>query len=218
MGNQNLHFDLVEKRLREAQLEIKDGWLLNFRGQGLFSSLIRLGSNGPWTHSGLSIWTRGELMCAEIREFKGGRIVTLKSQVKRYPGQIDVFEPDFEGRYRDTYSPSGAADYMMRLAGCDYGWYAVMQASLVHMPLVRLAMSAALSKFAYGRKFLQYCRASQYKAAIRKDRPPFCSMAADAAYLLGGNIDVIPNLESRLTEPTDLARSMFFKYRFSLVP
>jgi hypothetical protein len=47
--------------------------------------------------------------------------------------------------------------------------------------------------------------------------PPFCSQAVAIACRAGG-VDPVPNLADRLTEPGDLARSPFFRYRFTLVP
>ena len=33
---------------------------------------------------------------------------------------------------------------------------------------------------------------------------------------IGGGVDPVPHLADRLTEPADLARSPFFRYRFTL--
>jgi hypothetical protein len=35
---------------------------------------------------------------------------------------------------------------------------------------------------------------------------------------LGGGVDPVENLPDRLTEPADLARSPFYRYRFTLLP
>jgi len=35
---------------------------------------------------------------------------------------------------------------------------------------------------------------------------------------IGGGVDPVKHLADRLTEPADLARSPFYKYRFTLVP
>ena len=48
-------------------------------------------------------------------------------------------------------------------------------------------------------------------------RPPFCSHACAMADRLGGQVDPVPQLSDRLTEPADLARSPFYRYRFTLI-
>ena len=47
-------------------------------------------------------------------------------------------------------------------------------------------------------------------------RPPFCSEACAMADRVGGGVDPVPQLADRLTEPADLARSPFYRYRFTL--
>lgn len=212
-------FELIYKSLADVKDELGDAWLLQFRGQGFVSWLIKFGSNGPWSHSGMVIRdVRGHLMCGEVREFKGGRLVTLKSQVEKFPGQIDVFEPNFNGGWSEKYRPEKAAAFMVGMAGTDYGWYHVWQASLKHLPFVRLGIQYVASRFKWGRKYLEKCLRGQFRDAYKKDRPPFCSMAVDSAYLYGGGVDVIKNRDSEFTEPSDLAYSMFFEYRYTLNP
>jgi hypothetical protein len=88
---------------------------------------------------------------------------------------------------------------MRRLAGCDYGYRNVAAAALLHLPLVRL----------FARPETDDTQPSRY--------PPFCSEAIAFAERTGGGVDVVPNLADRLTEPSDLARSLFYKYRFTLI-
>jgi hypothetical protein len=49
-------------------------------------------------------------------------------------------------------------------------------------------------------------------------RPPFCSQACAYADRVGGAVDPVRNLADRLTEPSDLARSPFYAYLFTLLP
>jgi hypothetical protein len=87
---------------------------------------------------------------------------------------------------------------MRRLAGCDYGYSAVLAAAMLHLPLVRLAVRADVDDKAIDR------------------RPPFCSQACAMADRIGGRVDPVPHLADRLTEPADLARSSFYQYLFTL--
>ena len=87
---------------------------------------------------------------------------------------------------------------MRRLAGCDYGWWNLAGAALVHLPWLRLVVRANINDRNFSR------------------RPPFCSQAVAMAERIGGRVDPVPQLADRLTEPADLARSPFYRYRFTL--
>lgn len=183
--------------LAEAIDDIRDGDLLLFRGRGLVARLIGVAGRSEYTHAARAVWWGSDLFCCEVRELKGGRAVTLASQVRRFPGAIDVFEANPGGRWRE-YDRHGAVRYMRRLAGCDYGYRGVLTAALRHMPLWR---------------FLVAADGDDRRVAIE---PPFCSQASTMADRLGGGVDPVPHLADRLTEPADLARSPFFRYRFTL--
>jgi hypothetical protein len=183
--------------LAEVAGEIRDGDLLLFRGRGLVSRLIGVAGRSEYTHAARAVWWGGDLFCCEVRELKGGRAVTLTSQVRRFPGAIDVFEVNPSGRWRD-YDRRAAVGYIRRLAGCDYGYRGVLAAAVRHVPLWR---------------FLVRADSDDRRVA---DQPPFCSQACAMADRLGGGIDPVPHLADRLTEPADLARSPFYRYRFTL--
>ena len=175
--------------------QIRDGDLLLFRRRGLISALGR----GDHSHAAKAAWWESDLFCLEVRSWYGGRAVTLSSQVRRYPGRIDVFEVNPEDHW-PQYDRRGAVRFMRRLAGCDYGYGGVAVAALLHLPVVRM-----------------FVRANVDDRAIDR-RPPFCSHACAMADRLGGGVDPVPHLADWLTEPADLARSPFYRYRFTLVP
>ena len=187
------------KTLARARREIRDADLLLFRRRGL----IAIAGRGEHSHAGKAAWWGDELMCLEVREWHGGRAVTLASQVKRYPGAIDVFAANppstthTEGRWPD-FDRAKSTEFMRRLAGCDYGYAAVLAAAALHLPLVRTLVRPDMED------------------ASPDHRPPFCSQACAMADRIGGGVDPTPHLADRLTEPADLARSPFYKYRFTL--
>lgn len=180
--------------LTEAARTIRDGDLLLVRRRGL----IAIAGRGVHSHAAKAAWWGGDLFCLEVREWHGGRAVTLASQVRKRPGAIDVFRANPCGRWAE-YDPQGATKFMRRLAGCDYGYGAVVGAALVHLPLVRLWVRPEMED----------------ECAER--RPPFCSQACAMADRIGGGVDPVPHLADRLTEPADLARSPFYEYAFTLV-
>jgi len=187
------------KTLTQARRNIRDADLLLFRRRGL----IAIAGRGEHSHAGKAAWWGNELMCLEVREWHGGRAVTLASQVRRFPGAIDVFAanpPTGKGdnpRWPD-FDSQKSNQYMRRLAGCDYGYAAVLAAAALHLPFVRALV-----------------RPDMEDASVDR-RPPFCSQACAMADRLGGGVDPTPHLADRLTEPADLARSPFYQYRFTL--
>lgn len=183
--------------LRHAEDRICDGDLLLFRGRGFLARLIRIAGRSEYTHAARAVWWGDTLFCCEVRELQGGRAVTLESQVARLPGSIDVFETNPGDRWRG-YDQPGAVRYIRRLAGCDYGYFGVLLAALRHLPMWRL-----------------WVRPDMDDLKITS-RPPFCSEACALADRVGGGIDPVPHLADRVTEPADLARSPFYRYRFTL--
>jgi hypothetical protein len=163
------------------------------------SLLIAVAGRGEHSHAAKAAWWGQDLFCVEIRGLSGGRAVTLSSQVRRYPARIDVYQTNPENRWPD-YDRAGAARFMRRLCGCDYGYGGLAAAALLHLPLVRWFVKPDVDDEAVER------------------RPPFCSHACAMADRLGGGVDPVRHLADRLTEPADLARSPFYRYRFTLIP
>jgi hypothetical protein len=183
--------------LQQAAPHVRDGDLLLFRGRGVIARLIGVAGRSRYTHAARAIWWGDMLFCCEVRELKGGRAVTLESQVRRHPGAIDVFETNPHRRWVE-YDLAGSLRYTRRLAGCDYGYLGVLKAALRHLPVWRCLV-----------------RPDTQDKNITS-RPPFCSQAVAMADRLGGQVDPVPHLADRVTEPADLARSPFYRYRFTL--
>ncbi|TWU30211.1 hypothetical protein [Bythopirellula polymerisocia] len=184
-------------RLSETASQIWNGDLLLFRGSGLIARLIGTAGRSPYTHAARAIWWGDTLFCCEVRELKGGRAVTLASQVRKFPGRIDVFATNPDNRWAE-YDRHGAIQHMLQLTGCDYGYAGLLEAALLHVPLWRILVRPATDD-----------------AEVTR-RPPFCSEACAMADRIGGRVDPVPHLADRITEPADLARSSFYRYRFTL--
>ena len=150
------------------------------------------------SHAAKATWWDDDLFLLEVQR-TGGRAVTLSTQVEKHPGRWDVFEVNPDGRW-PQYDRRGATRLMKRLCGCHYGLRGLAAAALLHLPLVRW-----------------FVRPDMDDLAIER-RPPFCSHACAWADRIGGGIDPVRHLADRLTEPADLARSPFYRYRFTLMP
>ena len=161
---------------------IRDGDLLLFRRRGLIS----IAGRGEHEHAAKAAWWGNDLFCLEVREWFGGRAVTLSSQVARQPGRIDVFQANAQNRW-PQYDRHGATHFMRRLCGCDYGYRALLTVAMLHLPLVSLLFHPNLDDDATDRW------------------PPFCSEACSMADRLGGGVDPVEHLCDALTEPADLA-------------
>ena len=158
-----------------------------------------MAGRGEHCHAAKAAWWNDDLFCLEVQWLQGGRAVTLASQVQQYPGRMDVFQANPRNRWQH-YDRAGAVRFIRRLCGCHYGYLGLLTASFLHMPIVRW-----------------FVRPNMDDGAIDR-RPPFCSQACAMADRIGGGVDPVPHLADRLTEPADLARSPFYKYRFTLIP
>jgi hypothetical protein len=179
----------------EARSTLRDGDLLLFRRRGLIS----IAGRGDHTHAAKAAWWGVDLFCLEVREWHGGRAVTLSSQVKKFPARIDVYQTNPDDRW-PQYDRAGATAVMRRLAGCGYGYAGVAAAALLHLPFVRL-----------------FARADT-RDGQPPGRPPFCSQACAMSDRIGGGVDPVSHLADRMTLPADLARSPFYRYLFTLAP
>lgn len=183
------------RRYADVRDVIRNADLLLFRRR----SLISIAGRGIHSHAAMAAWWGVRLFCLEVREWHGGRAVTLSSQIKRYPGRIDIYRANALERWPE-FNRFRATAEMRSLAGCPYGYRGVLLAGLLHLPVVRCFVRPELDD----------------RAADR--RPPFCSQAVATATRIGGGVDPVPRLADRLTEPADLARSQFYQYRFTVIP
>jgi hypothetical protein len=198
---------LPKYNLADVQEKIQSGDLLLYRRDEFCwrrvstwgAKLIALVGRSDYTHAATVAWWGRDLMVLEVREGLGGRIVSLASQVEKYPGRIDLFTANYNNAAR-RWDRAGVVAYMRKLAGCRYGWDAIAKAALLHLWFIRWAVKPNVDD-----------------ESITID-PPFCSQARAMADRIGGGFDPVPNLADQITEPGDLARSTFYRRRFTLVP
>jgi hypothetical protein len=186
------------------QIQNADQLLFRRQRRKLISCIICAAGRGDHSHAAKAVWWtppsnshRPVLLCCEVREFKGGRAVTLSSQVHQYDQLIDVYRPNPENRW-PQYDPDGSAAYMLRLAGQQYNYAGIWRAALLHLPFTQLWATVDVDD------------ASPDGAAR------FCSQACSEADRVGGGVDPVPHLADSETEPADLARSPFYLYKFTL--
>jgi hypothetical protein len=197
----------ILKRYGEVVEQINDGDLLLFQGgHRLASLMIRVGGRSPYSHAAMAAWEGHELRLLEVTQYYGGRERSLLDVIKEEPGHWDVFEANADDRWTSNtlgpwiYNSERAVGCMKSFVGSPYGWKDLLLTALPHLALVRLFFHPDFENDHSQSKFT-----------------PFCSEAVARAHCAGG-VDPVPNLADRYTEPGDLARSLFYRYRFTLVP
>ena len=148
----------VYLHLKEAQKRIRDSDLLLFRRRGF----IAIAGRGEHNHAAKAVWWENDLFCLEVIWYCGGRAVTLASQVKQNPGRIDVYQANPHNRWPD-YDRQQAVRIMRKVCGQGYGYFGVIAATLLHLPIVRWFVHPDIDDRAIDR------------------RPPFCSQACAMA-------------------------------------
>ena len=185
----------------EAKKLIKEGDVLLFRGKGIISWLIKRYGSGLHSHAAIAHWDGEHLQCVEFREFKGGRSVSLRTQVNDTPSGIDVFRAAQKVQYENKeYNLTDAirlkiSSILMLLTGLPYGWRNIWKLALHYVPFCRLAPQNT------------------------KDEDPtkvFVGSTAVAYAYRMAYIDPVPYLADSAVTPADLARSALFQYQFTI--
>ena len=172
------------------------GDLLLYRDStSLVEILISRGGRSLYGHAGMLAKKGGRWIVLEMIQWHGGRWRYLDDAVRDDPGRWDVFLSNAGNRW--DWNRSRAVAEMNRFVGRPYGWKHLIYDGLLHLPLIRAAVPVVTSDTDADR------------------HSPFCSEAYSIACHLAG-VDMVPNLPARLTEPGDLARSLFVDYSCTL--
>jgi hypothetical protein len=182
--------------VREADLLLFRGWRLN-----PLHLLIMGLTRSPYVHAAMVAFHHGH-SCGygvfvptvlEMLQFRGGRETELFDQVRRWPGRWDLYRTN-PHRLRPEFCRVEAVRWMRELIGRRYGYWSLLRVGWRHLPIVRLLV-----------------RPETDDQMLDRRSAPFCSQAVAWACRVGG-VDPVPNRPDRLTEPGDLAQSIFFEY------
>ena len=174
----------------ETRKRIRSGDVLLYRPCNLLGRLIARLGRSEYSHAAMAAWWGERLMCLESLQGVGGRAALLSHQVHRWPGIIDVYGPIVH------LDRAVVLEAMIGITGRRYGWWSLLRAAVLHLPVARLLVRPETDDAANGTL-------------------PFCSQAVAMAYRAAG-LDLVPNLADRLTEPGDLARSADLHYLCTL--
>lgn len=188
---------IIKAKLSEVAGQMKHADLLLYRcGWKPTNLLIAAMGRSRYVHAGM-VGGDGQL-CLHMLQFRGGSDDDLVEIVARNPGSWDWFEANPDNRWPE-FNRVAAVNAMWGLIARPYGYRNVLLAAIRHLPIVRL----------FVRPLTNDNETSPY--------PPHCADAITRADRVGG-VDPVPNLADRVTEPGDLARSQFFRYRATLMP
>lgn len=191
---------------------LETGDLMVLRNPGLVSWVTR----SPASHVGTLLWREADqnsLSVAESREGRGGQVLSLSSQVRRFPGQIDIYRPT-NGCPQAVRER--AATICLNWAGYGYNYPGIWNQWIGTMPLLRLFSEKVLGK-SYD---LHDLTLSPWEAA------KYCSQLVGWSYRravyeleLKLDWDVCPGLGDRWITPGNLIHGgSFTPVALSLVP
>lgn len=198
---------------QEAKKLLKQGDILLFQGDSFVSWLIKTYSYGDYSHVGLVDLSNEIQMFCEMREFKGGRCVSLESQIRKIGSEIkkiDVFRLVSEIKYDQTLddgtiievhkvatesTKDSMVNSMLTMTGSDYGWRNIWKIVKHYLPFFRLlkpkTKDDTLSDLHICSSAVSYCIRTAFQ-------------------------DPVPFLPDHMVTPSDLSRSPLIKYQFTI--
>lgn len=180
--------------------------------------LVRTGNylarsgRSEYSHAFLLAWRNSDqstLLVAESREGRGGQLLTLSSQVRAYPGQIDIYRADGAARILRERAATIAVNW----AGKRYGYPNIAKIWLAKRPWLR-----AIAEEYYCARGWQNPFVLEETIPSPWHEPKVCSQLCcwayrQAKYELFHRLkpewrafDLAPNLNDRFVEPGDLHR------------
>lgn len=208
----------ILRKYSQVRTDIWEADILLFRGSGFFSKLIKIASKGEYSHVGLASWQwaknqRGvfipkNLELIEFREFKGGRVVNLSTQIDAYPGLIDVYRPARKMQRFSVEHPSGewtclnpieVTNTMRLMTGLPYGWKRIWLLARESLLGTRIVFAPNID--------------DEYVAKTY----PVCSGAVCRSFRKSA-FDLVKNKSDDECDPSDISRSVALSYLFTLIP
>ena len=198
----------------DAKPLIREADVLLFRGNSIWSKIIRKFTQSPYSHAGLASWHNGSnlLELIEFKEWKGGRCVNLQRVVEEYRGQIDVYRPaTFKQKWEfyplNNYvakrwiplEPRKITNTMRKLTGLPYGWKRIWWFTKQKLIGLRLF----------------YKESDIINDTVGKIVEPVCSTAVAHSFSTH-NFDLVHNRADNWMEPNHIGMSPLLSYVFTL--
>ena len=176
-----------------ARADIHDADLLLFQAKSsAFSKIISVAGRSEYSHAATAAWWGDSRADGDL--FCLEVVEWHGGRAETLSSQVDLCPGVIDVFMPNAmgglgYNPGAVVRYMRRLTGCRYGWFNIFRVSLMHLPFIR-----------------EFVRPDT-DISHRDKHPPFCSQARVEADEAGGGFPVM-----------DLARSPFYRYKFTLIP
>lgn len=166
------------------------------------------------SHALLLAWRHADqstLLVAESREGRGGQVLTLASQVARFPGQIDIYRPKAPC---PRILSERAATIAVNWSGRGYSYPGIWRIWLADKPWLR-----TIAEQAYDLAGVQNPFPIREVVPSPWEEPKICSQLCVWAYRKAKSelfyslspeelgFEIVPNLNDRFIEPGDIDRS-----------
>lgn len=196
--------ETVSKYFEEWKHYLREGDVLLFRGESIYSKFLKVSGDSIYTHVGVASWHNKVLECAEFHESYGGRTVNLENYIATDNRQIDVFRPIpvFASlKYnldlgevdvsRKDFVGTNVTDCMRGLTGIPYGWKRIWWITKHKAAGIRIFYNPSKTMDDTTQDEIIY---------------PVCSTAVAHCFSKNG-YDLVSQKADEWTEPADIARS-----------
>jgi hypothetical protein len=188
---------------RSVRPRLKNGDMLALDNPGL----ITWTTKGRASHIGSLCWRladQNSLSVAESREGYGARVVSLSSQIRRFPGRISIYRP---GTTCPIQVRERAATICYNWAGHEYNYPGIFYLGISNAPVIRY----------FAEKFFNYHVNYSDMTLSKWDDPKFCSQLYIWSYRLAFKElrlpitwDPVPGIGDKWVTPVHLRHSGAF--------
>ena len=203
----------------QAKPLINEADVLLFRGHSIYSRLLKIASDSPYTHVGVASWHNGSkdkdalLECVEFHEKHGARSANLERYNRTDKREIDVYRPvnyrlvvNFDKKTGRTFQSTvklngkGITHDFRKLSGMPYGWRRIWRIAKHKMAITRIFYDPGNTTSDTPTEDIIY---------------PVCSTAV-AHFFSKHHYDLVMNKSDEWTEPGYIAMSPLLQYLFTL--
>lgn len=202
----------IYKTFEQARTRFQRADLLLKRPTNWWGRAICTAGIGEHSHAAMLAARNGVWVGLDVCEHRGGSSWPLEKAIREQPGVWDHFSVNTQ-RFPE-FDREAAELRMWQFDACDYGRTALLKASLIFLPGIRLFQKIESLAIDNGDTVDSVDEHGNPKQSI----PPFCSMAyAIACDKPFGGVDPVKRLRHSMTTPPHLAQSHFVSYECTLV-
>lgn len=208
--------EYIKVPFKQAKNILKEGDVLLFRGSGIISDLIKIAGAGAYSHVAIASCVNDEWEAIEFREWLGGRSVNLHNYLLdsfRDKSYIDVYRStdiytslffDYINkkfiRRKTKFDGKKVTQCMRNLTGLPYSYKRILM--ILQIKLFKLNLLKNIEKITNN---------TPTKEVIY----PVCSTVISHCFSKNG-FGLLKNRSDEYMEPSDISRSPYLNYLFTL--